>query len=700
MFTQKRAHIPSDAFLLQLADALRPLADPVVIQETAVRVLGEHLGSDRAYYVEVDQERREYVVEREWRRVSVDSHASRYPVDQWPMPWPGDGEAWVVRDVDDEPAISGDQRASFRGHDIGACIVLPLVKGGQLVAALAADSRQPRDWTDGDVGLLVETAERTWAAVERARAEAALRAREERYLALYNSIDQCFCTIELAFDSSGSATDYRFLEISPSFARHTGIDDASGRWIREIVPDHDEHWFEIYGQVARTREPSRFEHYSTPIGRWWSVYAFPIEAPELRRVGVLFSDITDRKNADDELRESEERLRVVIESVQDYAIFTLDPNGLITSWNDGARRLKGYTAEEILGRPVSTFYLPEETDKAAREMQLALATGRSEDESWRVRKDGSRFWVNEIMTPLRSADGRHLGFTKISRDLTERKAFEDALQRAHDQLEQRVAERTADLARANAMLQQEVSERRAVEAQIKMLFERLISIQEEERRRIAREIHDHLGQQLTALRINLEVAYTRLDGDPQELAQWQRTAQLADDLDRSIDFLTWELRPAALDQLGLSAALQNLVSGWSERFDIPADFDLSGDPELRLPPDAEANLYRIVQESLHNVVKHADATNVRVHLDCLDHETSIVVEDNGCGFDARHTVDDGHHLGLVSMRERAALSGGRLDIESTPAGGTIVTVRVPRVAPPERPRYVQTFDTGPASPMH
>lgn len=383
----------------------------------------------------------------------------------------------------------------------------------------------------------------------------------------------------------------------------------------------------------------------------------------------------ERRGAGADARESEERLRVLIESVKDYAIFTLDPEGRITSWNEGAHRLKGYAAEEVLGQPVSLFYLADEASKPEREMQAALSTGRSEDESWRVRKDGSRFWVNEIMTPLRGADGRHLGFTKISRDLTERKAFEDALRRAHDELEQRVHERTTDLARANTQLEREVAERRAAEGQIKSLFERLVSIQEEERRRIARNIHDQLGQQLTALRMNLEVARMRVEGDAVMLAQAARTEQLAQELDRTIDFLTWELRPAALDHLGLAAALQHLVAGWSTRFEIAADFQALGAYSARLSPDAETNLYRIVQEALHNVLKHAAATRVTVFMECRDDETLIVVEDDGHGFDASSIIDDGR-LGLISMRERATLIGGRLDIESTPDIGTAVIVRI------------------------
>jgi len=144
---------------------------------------------------------------------------------------------------------------------------------------------------------------------ERKRAEAELRESEQNYRMLFESIDEGFCTIEVLFDQNENPVDYRFLQISPSFERQTGIKNASGRRMREIAPQHEEHWFEIYGRIALTGEPMRFENEAKQFGRWYDVYAFRVEDPKRRRVGILFKDITERKRAEAEARDSERRYR-------------------------------------------------------------------------------------------------------------------------------------------------------------------------------------------------------------------------------------------------------------------------------------------------------------------------------------------------------------------------------------------------------
>ncbi|HEV2177381.1 MAG TPA: PAS domain S-box protein [Terriglobia bacterium] len=159
------------------------------------------------------------------------------------------------------------------------------------------------------------------------------------------------------------------------------------------------------------------------------ITASPVETYDGEMVLGVVRDVTQRKQAEDALRHSEERLRSILESVQDYAIFTLDPQGRVSSWTPAAERIKGYRADEILGQHFSRFYLPEDIErgKPEHELKMAAQLGRFEDEGWRLRKDGARFWANVVITALRDSSGVLRGFSKVTRDFTERKQGEEAL---------------------------------------------------------------------------------------------------------------------------------------------------------------------------------------------------------------------------------------------------------------------------------
>jgi PAS domain S-box-containing protein len=406
----------------------------------------------------------------------------------------------------------------------------------------------------------------------------------------------------------------------------------------------------------------------------------PLDVSECRGIGQARQwSNEERARAEGALRESEERLRLVVESAKDYAIFTIDVDGLIQSWNTGAERMFGWTETEALGQHARVIFTPDDRARGAaeEEMKQAAQCGRAADERWHVRRNGDRFYASGVLVPLRP-DGVLTGYAKIARDLTERKQLEDALLRAQDELEQRVRDRTAELARTNSDLAAEVQERRAAEAQVKALFRRLVTVQEEERRRIARDLHDQLGQPMTVLRMELDALASR-SADPSSItSQAARMRGIAEELDRNIDFLTWDLRPAALDHLGLAAALAKLVNSWSERFGIAAEFGASWPERCRLPPEVEANLYRLTQEGLHNIAKHAAARHVSVLLERRTDQAVLIIEDDGCGFvvDDVSTEPARGGLGLVSMRERATLVGGEFHIESVPGIGTSIYVRI------------------------
>jgi signal transduction histidine kinase len=265
---------------------------------------------------------------------------------------------------------------------------------------------------------------------------------------------------------------------------------------------------------------------------------------------------------------------------------------------------------------------------------------------------------------------------------TKRKQAEMALQAAYDDLEQRVDERTLELSRVNESLRSEIIEHKESETAREQLLRQLVTAQEEERRRISRELHDQTGQHLAALLLGLKTL-NKSEGNGRAMLQKSllQLQELTELLVEETHHLAWELRPAALDDLGLEMAISNYVEKWAERSAIALDFHSSLD-KRRLAPPVETAAYRIVQEALTNVIKHAQANRVSVMLEYRYDELLVIVEDNGRGFhpEVTLTAKNGGGLGLVGIQERAALVGGKVKIESEPGSGATVAIRIPAPA--------------------
>jgi PAS domain S-box-containing protein len=518
---------------------------------------------------------------------------------------------------------------------------------------------------------------------ERKQAEEALRASKMQLQALVETAPLGIYLID---------DDFRLRQINPTALPIFGdIPDLVGRDFDEVIhvlwsQEYADELVKLFRHTLETGEPhivpERIEkRRDLGVTEYyeWQINRVPL--PDGRSGAVCyFRDISASVFARQTIAESEERLRLTMESVTDYAIMTMDTEGRIATWNVGAERTFGYAEEELVGQNHEILFTPEDREQGvpADEMRRAREAGRAEDERWHISKRGVRFYVSGVMAPL-CANGVLTGYAKIARDLTERKEWEDALRRAHDELEGRVRERTLELAEANVSLHAEVRERRAAEERIRSLLRQIVTTQEEERRRIARELHDTLGQQLAALRLSIDVLKLRADNRVGLREEAERMQSIFDRLNSDIDFLAWELRPAALDQLGLDAALQNFVREWSEHFSISAEYRGYGLDGARLPPEVETNLYRILQEALQNVHKHAGADHVSVLLERQDGQAVLIVEDNGKGYDPEDEVASGSNkgMGVVNMRERTALVGGSLEIESVPGAGATIFVRVP-----------------------
>ncbi len=357
------------------------------------------------------------------------------------------------------------------------------------------------------------------------------------------------------------------------------------------------------------------------------------------------------------LDDATRRLGAIVESSSD-AILSVTPDGFVTTWNAGAERIFGYTANEMIGRSILTIIPPH----LYRDKAWLLATVRSAHDihtydAMRLTKDGRCIDVSVTLSPLKDALGQFVGVSKVIRDISERKRAETLLHQAHEALEIKVQERTGELRRANNSLRE--------------LSGRLMQVQEEERSRLARDLHDEVGQLLTALKIDLqeihhgEVEETRFDSLTDSL-------ELVDRLLTQVRTLALDLRPSLLDDLGLVPALrwyanrQATRNGWTLSLSVD-------EMTWRVPAPIEVACFRVVQEALTNIAKYARARTIDLTLRRQDEEVTLILQDDGVGFDvlsARQRAQGGESIGLLGMEERVRLAGGNLVIVSVPGQGT------------------------------
>ena len=361
-----------------------------------------------------------------------------------------------------------------------------------------------------------------------------------------------------------------------------------------------------------------------------------------------------------------DRFRLLVEAVRDYAIFMLDTEGRILSWNAGAERIKGYRAEEAIGKHFSIFYPAEDikAGKTERELEIARREGRFEEEGWRVRKDGSQFWADVVITALRDEGGRLYGFGKVTRDLTERKRAEDALLRSTGQLEDEIkyrieAERLA----------------REAEASVRDLSQRLLQLQDEERRRLGRELHDSVGQLLAAAKMTLGALASEAGGRNWE-AQVTECDLILEQAIREVRTVSYLCYPPMLEEAGLRTSVESFLEGFQQRSGMEIDFQAAEDFG-RLPRDTELALFRVLQESLTNVHRHSGSPTAQVQLKIEGESAILEVRDQGRGVPAAAMEWSGGDsigalgVGLRGMNERVRQLAGKLEVVSSEKGTTV-----------------------------
>lgn len=375
-------------------------------------------------------------------------------------------------------------------------------------------------------------------------------------------------------------------------------------------------------------------------------------------------------------------LATIVDSTDDAVISkTLD--GVITSWNHAAERMFGFTAKQAIGRSINII-VPDELRAQEEDILLRLRSGEPVNHLETVRCTSAGVRVDVSLTiSLVKGKGFNRGFigaSDIMRDISERKRAAAELRAANDELERRVAERTSELQQKNDALAQQA-------ATVRELSARLLQLQDEERRRIARELHDSVGQSLAAININLSRMARDKDKLPPAAAKLvHENLDLVEQVLTEIRTMSHLLHPPLLDEVGLESAIRWFIEGFSRRSKITVALNIEPGFE-RLPPELEIALFRVVQECLTNVHRHSGGHKAEIFLARKESRVHLEVHDDGHGIPPEKQLDLNSPgtlgVGFRGMRERVNQLGGELRLDSSP-NGTRVSATLPVDPAPEK----------------
>lgn len=514
-----------------------------------------------------------------------------------------------------------------------------------------------------------------------------------------------------------SVRDYGIFMLDPTgniVSWNQGAERIKGYKADEII---GQHFSVFYSQADRDRNhpqheleiasrEGRYEEEGWRIKKdgsrfWANIVITRLLDPQGQLVGFakVTRDLTERKQAEDRLRQSELQARLVYENVKDYAFITLDTDGRITGWNEGARRIKGYETQEILGKHFSIFYPQDDLQprKCDYELSEAALTGRFEDEGWRIRKDGTRFWANVVITALYDSDHNLRGFSKVTRDITERKRSEDRLRMLNESLERRVQERTSALTEANEALRQEIQERKKAEKELQQAVQardEFLSIASHE-----------LRTPITPLKLQMQGILNHMRRGTISEVPAARLEKLAGSAERSLSRLSKlidslldvarinvgkiEIHPEPFD---LHDQLQEICARLNHDATLAGSaliLDMESTCKVTLDP---TRLDQVVSNLLINAIKFGDGKPIRVTARRGSDRLRIEVQDQGIGIDPRdHSRifqrfeqvqggpenSSGLGLGLYVVKQIIEAQGGTIQVQSEKGRGSRFTVELP-----------------------
>jgi signal transduction histidine kinase/ActR/RegA family two-component response regulator len=553
------------------------------------------------------------------------------------------------------------------------------------------------------------------AAEREATAEELLKS-EEQYHDLFNTMEEGFCVIEMMFNANGRPIDYRFLEVNAAFEKQTGLHDAKDKLMRDLAPDHEEYWFEIFGKIALTGEPLHFGNEAKALNRWYDVYAYRVGQPEDQRVAIVFNDITERKHGEDErarlLAEVQNRAAVLNATISAVAtgLIVYDTAGKAIRLNDIVKEL--FPAELFFNKTI------EERHRAVRwetengqpfpleEIPVACALRGETKHNVVIAAPfpDHKLWISASAAPIRTPDGKLLGAVASFIDITERKRAEEALQKANTGLEIRVQERTFELSEAYETLQREVDERKKAEDQLirRQKLEALGTLAGG----IAHDFNNILAGIIGFTEMVLEDIYP--DGpEYKRLGLALKGAYRGRDLVRQI--LTFsrqtaqDRKPLAFRQV-VEEGLKLLRPTIPSTIEIVSTSITDDDSILADPVQMHQVLMNLCTNAAHAMREKGGVLTINISETSLSKDSPapvpdmkpgeyvvLKVSDTGCGmepetleriFDPFFTTKEqgeGTGLGLSVAHGIIKSHGGYVTVESKPGKGTTFQIYLPRI---------------------